>query len=223
MTKKLEKILVCTHNKGKLREIKKILEGLPIEILTVEDFPDLPDPVEDGKTFVENARIKAKSAYLHTGIPSLADDSGLIVPALDGAPGIYSARYAQCEDKQRRDQANRDLLRKNLAQKEKDAYFHCTVLLYQGENDEQIFQGEAHGKIIDEERGSNGFGYDPIFFLPSLNLTFAQLPPEQKNQISHRARALKKFRNWLEKEFEEDEKKSEVCGHKKYLFYKDPF
>ena len=227
MSAKIERLLVCTHNKGKLKEIMEMLEGLSIEILTPESFPDLPDPIEDGDSFLANAHIKALSAFEHTGIPSLADDSGLVVPSLDGAPGIFSARYANANpEKEDKDQANRTLLRENLRSKsseERAAYFMCTMVFYRGEDVEEHFEGRCHGQIIDEERGDNGFGYDPIFFVPSLQKTFAQIPSHQKNEISHRAHALKKFRNWLENEIEQAKSDDDVCGHEKYLFHKTQY
>ena len=197
-----KQLLICTHNRGKLKEIKAILEDLPVDLLTLDDIPDLPDPVEDGDTFLANALIKVRSAYAHAGLPCLGDDSGLVVPLLDGAPGIYSARYggSQSEVREERDRVNRDKLRAEIAKKGSfpcDAYFQCTMVLCLGEGEEHAFEGRAHGQIIDEERGDGGFGYDPLFFIPEHEQTYAELSSETKNQLSHRGRALQALKAWL--------------------------
>lgn len=195
-----EKIVVCSHNQGKLREIRAILEDLDIALITPREMPDLPDPVEDGDTFLDNARIKARSAFAFCGLPSLGDDSGLVVPALGGEPGVYSARYANAKG-DARDPANRKLLRDKLRERDlfpADAYFICLMVLQLDEETEVTFEGRCDGVIHDEERGDGGFGYDSLFTIPSLKATFAQLPPNQKNQISHRGLALASLRQWLE-------------------------
>ncbi|MCB9641934.1 MAG: RdgB/HAM1 family non-canonical purine NTP pyrophosphatase [Myxococcales bacterium] len=194
------RLLVCTHNPGKIREIRSLLSDLPLEVLTAEDVPDLPEPVEDAKTFVENARIKARSAFEHTGMWTLADDSGLVVPALGGDPGVDSAYYAgHHPDRVERERANRHKLSQtiqSIPNEQRDAYFVCT-LVFLWDGGEQVFEGRCEGQIITEERGQHGFGFDPLFLIPSLGKTLAELEPEEKNSRSHRANALKAFRAWL--------------------------
>lgn len=193
------KILVCTHNPHKLEEIEAMLDDLAIEVLSTRDFPDLPEPEETGETFLANALIKADAAFAHTGLPSLADDSGLVVPALGGAPGIYSARYAGVDGADR-DQANCDRLRQELAGRpraERAAHFHCSLVLRLQADHYLHVVGECHGEILDEERGSHGFGYDPLFWHPPSQKTLAELLPEEKNRVSHRAHALQQLRQAL--------------------------
>lgn len=198
----LSQLLLCTHNPGKRDEMVALLSdlGASIEVLTAPDIADLPDPDEDGDSFLDNARIKSRSAFAHTGIPSLADDSGLCVPALSGAPGIYSARYAGVEGPGR-DAANRQELREAIAElpeEERVAYFQCTMVLQLDAEREVVFEGQCHGTLLLEERGEHGFGYDSMFFMPSLDKTFAEIERSQKNQISHRGLALQKLREWLQ-------------------------
>ncbi len=194
------RLLICSHNPGKIREMRAILSDLPISVLSAEDFPALPEPVEDAKTFVENARIKARSAWEHAGGWVLADDSGLVVPALGGEPGVDSAYYAgHHPDRRQREQANRDKLRSaivSIPTEQRAAYFVCT-LVFLWEGGEAVFEGRCEGEIIPEERGDHGFGFDPLFLIPVYGRTLAQLEPAEKNQISHRAHALQAFRAWL--------------------------
>ncbi len=194
------RLLVCSHNPGKIREIRAILSDIPMNVLTTEDFPALPEPIEDAKTFVENARIKARSAYEHTGCWALADDSGLVVPALGGEPGVDSAYYAgHHPDRVQREQANRNKLIaaiQHIPTEQRSAYFVCT-LVFLWEGGEAVFEGRCEGVIIPEERGSHGFGFDPLFWIPEQEKTLAELEPIEKNQRSHRARALQAFRTWL--------------------------
>jgi len=200
MTKKLEKLLVCSHNQGKLKEFKEILQKLSIELVTPNELPGLPDPVEDGDTFLANAQIKARAAFAHTGLPSIGDDSGLVVPALNGDPGLMSARYSGVKKGEGRDAANRRKLMDNVAAlplEERKGYFICTMVLCLGEGQEESFVGRCHGEIILEERGENGFGYDPIFLLPEYGKTFAEIPSAEKHKISHRGLALEAFQKWL--------------------------
>ncbi len=195
-----DRILVCTHNTHKLEEITAMLASLDIEVISPRDIPDLPEPEETGATFDENALLKVDSAFAHTGLPCLADDSGLVVPALDGAPGIYSARYAG-HSGENRDHANRQKLIAALqshSPEDRKAHFHCSLILRTDAEHYEVFVGTCHGQIILEERGEHGFGYDPIFYLPHLNKTLAQLPPDEKNRISHRAHAIAKLCDWLD-------------------------
>jgi len=194
----MSKLLVATNNQGKIKEIKKILGGLYDEVLTFKDLGLSIETVEDGNTFMENARKKAVEAYDATGMDTLADDSGLCVDALEGAPGIYSARFAG-EDAN--DESNNDLLIEKLidvAPENKTAYFYCAVCLIRKSKPEIDAQGKFHGIIMDKRKGENGFGYDPLFFVPEYDKTYAELSPEVKNKISHRSIALNNLKRALE-------------------------
>jgi XTP/dITP diphosphohydrolase len=187
----VKKIVLASNNPGKVREINQLLEKLDIEVVSQSDF-DVPEIEETGLTFVENAILKARNAAHHTGLPALADDSGIEVDALNGAPGIYSARYAGVGAS---DADNLEKLLKQLNALDKAsrlARFQCLMVLMRHENDPTplICQGTWEGEIIDTPQGDNGFGYDPIFYVPSENCTSAQLPPEKKNALSHRGKAL---------------------------------
>lgn len=188
-----KQIILATKNNGKVREINSMLSGLDIEALSLDDVPDAPDVVEDGATFEENAFKKASQVAHHTGMMSLADDSGLEVDALNGAPGIYSARFAG-------EGASDDMNNKKLLDELKDiddgrrtARFRCVMVLYDLSGGWIKSEGVCEGVIARAPRGGNGFGYDPLFFLPGLGRTMAELTGEEKNSISHRAIALKKL------------------------------
>lgn len=194
----MTELLIATHNRGKLREIQAILSDLRLTLLTPDDLGLTLEVVEDGLTYAENA---AKKAVLHAkagGLPALADDSGLEVEALGGAPGIYSARYAP--EASASDADRRAYLLQNLAGKPRPwkARFCAAVAVALPEGNVRIANGECAGVIIPEERGLNGFGYDPIFLLPEIGKTMAELDEEDKNRISHRARALQNARPILE-------------------------
>ncbi len=183
-------ILIATTNPGKLREVNAVLGALPLGLMGLADFPDVPEPVEDAPTFEGNARIKALYYAGQTGVWALADDSGLEVDALDGAPGVYSARYAGVNGG---DAANNAKLIEALRaahEARRTARFRCVVVLARRDAVLAVGRGAIEGVIIDEPRGANGFGYDPHFLVPSLGKTAAELPPEHKNRISHRGRAL---------------------------------
>jgi XTP/dITP diphosphohydrolase len=193
------RLLIATSNRSKVREIVALLAGLQISLRSLDDFTaPLPEPAETGSTFEENALLKADHYYRLTGWTSLADDSGLVVDALNGAPGIYSARYA---GEGATDEMN---LRRLLAALEaipaerRNARFVCSLALV-GERCRETFEGSCEGIIAREPQGTGGFGYDPIFFDPELNCTFAQLTPEQKAARSHRGRALRAARDFLER------------------------
>lgn len=193
-----KRILIATHNKHKYEEISAMLAEFSIELVSAASIEGLPSPEEDGDTFLANALIKADASFKYSGIPCLADDSGLVVPILGGAPGIHSSRYA--EESADQDQANRTKLVGALSSfsgEQRKAHFTCTLVLRLSEEEYVSFNGECHGEIIDEERGEHGFGYDPIFFVPSYNKTLAQLDPTIKNQISHRANAIAQLRDWI--------------------------
>ncbi len=184
-------IVLATGNKGKVTELSSMLSPLGVTIRPQSDF-DVPSVPETGTTFVENAIIKARHAAKLTGLPAIADDSGLAVTALGGAPGIYSARYAGAGAS---DEANIDKLleaMKNVPEPARHARFLC-VLVYMRHADDPtplICQGEWHGSIAMEKHGDGGFGYDPVFYVPALNLCAAQMSKQDKNAVSHRGHAL---------------------------------
>lgn len=185
-------IVLATSNPNKVKEINAITKDLGVEfILPPEGF----DPIEDGETFEENAFIKAKEANRLTGMPSLADDSGLCVDALDGGPGIYSCRYAETP-KARIEKLLNEL--KDFPEPKRGAHFVCAMILLD-EKGRTMFsdRGECFGKIGYEAKGQNGFGYDPVFIVNGGDLTMAELPEEDKNKISHRAIVLNKFIDYL--------------------------
>jgi XTP/dITP diphosphohydrolase len=192
------KIVFATKNEGKVKEIKEMLEGMNIELISLNHYNCLPDISEDGKSFFENAFKKAKIVSEFTGETVLADDSGLHVNILKGEPGIYSARYAG--DKATDEENNDKLLAKlkDFPPQKRSASFFCSLVLYKKDGSYDSFEGRWDGQIIDERRGSNGFGYDPIFFVPELKLTAAQLPQAIKNKISHRGQAFAKLKKVLE-------------------------
>ena len=186
----MKRIVLATNNRHKIKEIKNILSGLSVEIMTLEDFPGAPQVEETGRTLQENAILKAEATCRFTGLPSLADDSGLEVDALDGAPGVLSSRFAgeHCSFEDN----NRKLLRmmSGVPWEKRGARFVCVVALMRDSNRTVAARGEVKGFITLEERGENGFGYDPVFYLPKRDKTFAQLPFQEKNSISHRALAF---------------------------------
>jgi len=196
-----KKIVLATGNQDKVKEIVEILKNLDIELLTLENFPGVPEVVEDGKTLEENARKKARVISEFTKLPAVSDDTGLEVDYLNGAPGVYSSRYSG-ENATYADNVKKlldDL--ENVPPGKRQARFRCAVVLY-GENGAQIVEGVCEGEITDQLRGNGGFGYDPIFFVPEYDCTFAEMDLNLKNRISHRAKAFLKLRNLLEnKEF----------------------
>ena len=188
-----KEILVATHNQHKKEEIQQILgEHFNVKSLTDYDIHD--EIVEDGKTFHENALIKAKYCFEKTGKPSLGDDSGLVVEALDGRPGIYSARYAGNHDFAKNIAKVLDELK---GEENRKAYF-VTVMCLVDETGENYFEGRVYGNLIKESRGEKGFGYDPIFIPENHEITFAEMKTEKKNVISHRKNAIEKFLKFLE-------------------------
>jgi XTP/dITP diphosphohydrolase len=184
------KLLVASKNKKKIKELKEILEPENITVLTSEDIEDLPDVEETGKTFEENAILKASEIANITNNYVFADDSGLEVEALDNAPGIYSARYAG-ENATDQDKINK-LLSELGNNENRNARFVCVIAISDEKGNAQTFRGEVYGKIINTPKGSSGFGYDPIFMPNGYDKTFSELPSEIKNKISHRGNALKK-------------------------------
>ena len=193
------KVLIATGNQGKKAEMESILRDAGISLLTLRDFPGLPEAVEDGNTFAENARKKARHYLALTGIPVIADDSGLEVDALDGAPGVFSSRYA-ATDALRIERLLREInssLERNPGN-ERTARFACAICFARPGGELIETFGEVRGVILEAPRGEGGFGYDPVFLYPPLNQTFAEIPPALKNSISHRANALGELKNLIQ-------------------------
>ncbi|MDY0000048.1 MAG: XTP/dITP diphosphatase [Polyangia bacterium] len=196
------KLVFATRNRGKLVELEALVEPLGIQVLSAADLPSLPEVEEDGATFEENAVKKALAVARASGLPSLADDSGLVVDALGGAPGVRSARFAGPSAD---DRANNEKLLEllgNLPSEERGAHFCCHMALADpaspGGELVHTTSGRCDGQILCAPRGEGGFGYDPLFLVPELGQTFAELPREVKNRISHRAKALLAMRELLE-------------------------
>lgn len=187
-------IVLASNNPGKVREFNELLAGHHIEVVPQSKY-QVPDVEETGLTFVENAIIKARNAALHTGLSAIADDSGIEVDALNGAPGIYSARYAGkwADDRANLDKLLLDLI--DVPEAERSARFQCLMVYMRHANDPTplIFQGTWEGRILFAPRGDNGFGYDPVFYVPTHDCSSAELPPEIKNAFSHRGQALRKL------------------------------
>lgn len=197
------KLVLATRNKHKIEEIKQILKIYlddelysRIEIFSADDFPGIPEVEEDGETYVENALKKAREVHKFTGLPSIADDSGIEVDFLNGEPGVYSARYAGANST---DQENNVKLLKKLEGvplEKRTATFRC-VIVYVNGNEEKIFEGKTKGKVIFEARGAGGFGYDPLFVPDGYEFTYAEMPKDLKNRISHRSKAVQKLAEFL--------------------------
>jgi XTP/dITP diphosphohydrolase len=187
------KIVMASSNAGKLREVERILGGFDVEIVPQSEF-GVSDADETGTTFAENALIKARHAAEATGLPAIADDSGLAVDALGGRPGVYSARFAgpECDDRK-----NNDLLLAELEgvpDEQRGAAFHCAVAFVRPDASEPVIaEGQWRGRILHERRGAGGFGYDPLFFVPNAGCTSAELPAADKNARSHRGQALREL------------------------------
>lgn len=190
MVKKL-KLLLGTTNKGKISELKYLLSRLQIEIVSLEDIDKKVNIEEIGATFLENALLKASQISRQTNLTTLADDSGLVVPALNGEPGIFSARYA---GEKSTDKENIEKLLNKLKEKkaqERNAYFQCVIAIVKPTGEKIIVEGRVDGKIAHNPKGKNGFGYDPIFLIQELGSTMAEIGEEKKSEISHRGMALK--------------------------------
>ena len=193
MTAMMKRVVLASGNAGKLKEFSAILSAAGIEMVP-QSALGVSDADEPFHTFVENALAKARHASRATGLPALADDSGLCVHALGGAPGVYSARYAQAEDGSRSDAANNAKLVAEMAGQTDRRASYVAVLVYVRSADDPrpiIIEGAWDGEVLDAPRGTHGFGYDPYFYLPDEGMSAAELPPARKNQISHRARALR--------------------------------
>ncbi len=187
-------IVIATKNPGKAHEFKKMFADIGWQIKTLLDFPQIPEVAETGSTFEENARLKAETIALRLDCPVLADDSGLVVDAIGGLPGIYSARFA---GERKSDAANNAKLLHELTDiplEKRSAHFHCTLVLAAPNKESLVVDGDIDGQILTIPRGDNGFGYDPLFFLPKEQVTMAELSLDKKNKISHRAKAIEKMK-----------------------------
>ncbi|MCJ1886866.1 RdgB/HAM1 family non-canonical purine NTP pyrophosphatase [Pseudomonas sp. LA21] len=186
---KLEQLVLASHNAGKLKELQAML-GAHVKVRSIGEFSDV-EPEETGLSFVENAILKARNAARISGLPALADDSGLAVDFLGGAPGIYSARYADGKGDAANNAKLLDAL-KDVPDEQRGAQFVSVLALVRHADDPLpiLCEGLWHGSILREARGEHGFGYDPLFWVPEAGCSSAELPPEQKNQLSHRARAM---------------------------------
>jgi XTP/dITP diphosphohydrolase len=190
-----EKLLIATTNAGKVREIRGILAGVPVELHGLDEFPGIPEPEETGKTFAENARLKARYYSEKTGLTAVADDSGIEIDALDGAPGVQSARWNGTEYRVKFAAIYSELARQKL--KTSAARFVADVAV--ARDGRIVFEadGTIEGEIAPEPRGTHGFGYDPIFFYPPYGCTLAEVEGDKKALVSHRGKAFKKVRTWL--------------------------
>jgi XTP/dITP diphosphohydrolase len=189
----MNRVVLATRNAGKIVELRRILAeaGVPVELVGLEEFPHIGDVAETGLTFTENALLKAHAVAKQSGLPAVADDSGLCVDALNGMPGIFSARWAGSHGD---DKANLDLLLAQISDvpdERRQAHFACTAALALPSGEEHVVEGAVHGVLIRERRGTNGFGYDPIFVPDGESRTTAEMSPEEKDAISHRGRAFR--------------------------------
>ena len=186
-------LVIATRNSGKTAEIEALLSGHPVKIKNLQDFGPIPQVEEDGNTFDENAYKKASFAARILGFPVLADDSGLVVEALFGAPGVFSARYGGVNLKDEERCVN--LLHEMKDKTNRKAFFECVISVAVPTGNALTYEGRCEGIIAEKQSGSNGFGYDPIFYYPSLKKTFAEMSMEEKSSVSHRGRALNDLKN----------------------------
>ncbi len=207
----IQMLVIATQNKNKLAEFREILKDVAIEVKSLADFGPIPEPVEDGDTFDENAYKKAHHTARVLGLPAIADDSGLVVDALGGAPGVYSARYA---GENATDDENCRKLLQELDSQEKGnrkAHFTCVLSIAVPSGPALTYEGKCDGIILREPRGESGFGYDPLFYFEQHSKTFAELTMEEKNKVSHRGKALKEVKSeinmiakWLKQRLAEE-------------------
>ena len=198
-------VVIATRNVGKIREIQAILAPLGLKVVSLSDFPEIPEIIEDGQTFEENAVKKAVAVARLTGRIAIADDSGVLVDALQRRPGIFSARYAgeKATDAERYQKLLQEM--SCIPEEKRGAAFVCAIAVSSPRGKAETVEGQCHGEIAFAPQGSHGFGYDPVFYLPELGKTMAEVNPEVKNQISHRARALEKLKQLLPKFLKERE------------------
>lgn len=194
-------LLLATRNQNKKKELRKIIGNWNVNLLTLDDMSDLPEVVEDGATFAENAIKKARTISALTGYITLADDSGLEVDALGGAPGIFSARFAGTDADDVKNNQKLLALMGNISNEKRTARFVCVIAIATPEGSAQTAQGVCPGTIENAGRGQGGFGYDPLFIPQGYNKTFAELADEEKNEISHRGKALREARQLLQQVF----------------------
>ncbi|HHY92259.1 MAG TPA: XTP/dITP diphosphatase [Firmicutes bacterium] len=190
-------LVLATRNAGKVAEIRTALADLGLTVLSLQDFPACPDVVEDGTTFAANALKKAETVFAHTGFPSLADDSGLEVDALGGAPGVHSHRFAGPEEDDAANNAKLLTLLAGVPTEKRSARFRAVLALVWGPEKATTTEGTCEGRILTAARGTGGFGYDPLFYLPERGLTLAELPVAEKNAVSHRGAAIRRLRPLL--------------------------
>lgn len=203
------KIAAATNNKHKVRELTALFSGSDTELVTLKEIGFTDEIIEDGSTFLENARIKAMAVHKATGLAAIADDSGLCVDALGGEPGIYSARYASEDGENSDDQKNNEKLLSKLdkiPENERTGRFVSALCFIDADGTEVSAVGKCEGIITREARGEGGFGYDPLFFFPAFGKTFGELTAQEKNEVSHRANAVKILREKLDKYFSEKQK-----------------
>lgn len=187
-------LLLATRNPKKKQELQEILNDLGIQVITLDEFPHLPEVEEDGKSFAENAVKKAETTALASGMPCLADDSGLMVDALDGQPGIYSARFAGENASDRQNNEKLLSMMQNIEDCQRTARFVCVIAVSDAQGNTRTVEGSCAGRIAFAPQGDGGFGYDPLFIPNGFDLSFAELRPEEKNLISHRGKALEMAR-----------------------------
>lgn len=209
-------IVLATRNKGKVNEITELLKGFDIDIKSLNDFGPIPEVSEDGSTFEDNAYKKAHFTARVLGLPAIADDSGLVVEALDGAPGVYSARYAGIDATDQENNAK--LLREMHGRTNRNAHFETAIIIAVPRGPALTYIGKVEGEIAGSPAGENGFGYDPLFYYPPMSKTFAQMSGEEKNSISHRGKAIKeligefdKVMIWLKNRMAEEPYASGEC------------
>ena len=195
----MKELVVATRNFGKLVEIELLLRGTVERVFSLREFPCYPEVVEDGATFAENALKKARVAASITGKPAVADDSGLVIDALNGSPGVHSARFAREGASDAENNAKLLELLKGVPHEARSCAFHCVIALCLSGGECQTFNGEVKGIILDQPRGSGGFGYDPLFLIPRYDQTMSELSLDVKNEISHRGQAFGRLKEYLRK------------------------
>ena len=193
----MAKLLVASRNSKKLKELRELLTGLPIELCSLRDFPNVTEVQEDGTSFRENAEKKALGFAKQTGVLTLADDSGLSVDYLNGAPGIYSARFGGGEKDDLKNCSKLLELLKDMPEAKRSASFRCALALANPSCVIHVVEESVSGRIASQMSGTNGFGYDPLFFYLEFGKTFAEVPPAQKHSVSHRGKALQKMKKFL--------------------------